>query len=164
VIPNMSGNIYRASNTNNTSSGPQGTSTSYRDLGCYVCHDSNHRMINCPKFKEYINRGWLIPESPNSSRYKLRDNMRMPKFDPNEPRYLKIEALARERGWDGLEAYFANLEEDVLEVSIVSSPDNQISVFLRKIDELTSRLSAMESDKEEEQVFNRGTASLNGKN
>ncbi|KAJ3870591.1 hypothetical protein F5051DRAFT_434512 [Lentinula edodes] len=42
--------------------------------------------------------GWMMPEGGDSKRYKLRDNARMPRDDPNIPRYKKIEQMAKDLG------------------------------------------------------------------
>ncbi|KAJ3871022.1 hypothetical protein F5051DRAFT_446750 [Lentinula edodes] len=57
-------------------------------------------------------RGWMMPEGGDSKSYKLRDNTRMPRDDPNIPRYKKIEQMAKDLGWDRAESYFANMEDD----------------------------------------------------
>ncbi|KAF9254575.1 hypothetical protein L218DRAFT_1009535 [Marasmius fiardii PR-910] len=69
---------------------------------CYMCNGHGHISTECDWQKEYIKRGW-IKIDPKSGRWVLKDGTPMPyqkEGDP-DPRYSKIERIAREANWDG---------------------------------------------------------------
>ncbi|KAF9258434.1 hypothetical protein L218DRAFT_1004989 [Marasmius fiardii PR-910] len=69
---------------------------------CYMCNGQGHILTECDWQKEYIKRGW-IKIDPKSGRWVLKDGTPMPyqkEGDP-DPRYSKIERIAREANWDG---------------------------------------------------------------
>ena len=125
--------------------------TAIKLLLCFLCRSKDHLMWDCPKYKEYLSKGWLVPEGPNSQCVKLRDEVRMPKDDPDEPRWVKIERIAKDRNWDGPEAYFANLEEDEPVWKGESTP---YDVLLTQMTEIANRLGRLEVSKEEDTIFN----------
>ncbi|KAF9266044.1 hypothetical protein L218DRAFT_996822 [Marasmius fiardii PR-910] len=68
---------------------------------CYICNGQGHISTECDWQKEYIKRGW-IKIDPKSGRWVLKDETPMPyqkEGDP-DPRYSKIERIAREANWD----------------------------------------------------------------
>ena len=53
-----------------------------RELLCFMCKSKDHLMYDCPYYIEYLKRGWLVRESPDSKRVQLRDGVRMPQDEP----------------------------------------------------------------------------------
>ncbi|KAJ3911055.1 hypothetical protein F5877DRAFT_86554 [Lentinula edodes] len=109
-------------------------------------------------------QGWMMPEGGDSKRYKLRDNARMPRDDPNIPRYKKIEQMAKDLGWDHAESYFANMEDDeddkVMDQQM--NPNVNLAVWMTRIEELSDRLGNLEAHQEDDvHVFNQDSS--NGK-
>ena len=122
-----------------------------RQLLCYMCKSPEHMMGDCPHYKEYMARGWLVQEAPGSKRVMLRDGIRLPREDATMAIWQKIEQIARERGWDHPSAYFANMEEDEEEeYEMQLSQGAKISAYLSKIEDMTERLAKMEMQREED--------------
>ena len=78
-----------------------------------MCDEQGHFVVNCTHYKEFMKLGWMVPKGNGSTRMKLKNNMKLPWKEPNgPPRYVLIERLAKQLGWDKVEAYFANTEEE----------------------------------------------------
>ncbi|KAJ7657459.1 hypothetical protein DFH06DRAFT_1131938 [Mycena polygramma] len=56
----------------NTGTPPNGGYPNRGEPGCYGCNDQGHRIGNCPRLVELINRG-LIQQDPNTRRYVMKD-------------------------------------------------------------------------------------------
>lgn len=131
----------------------QGNPATLRDMACFMCKSKDHLMYDCPYYKEYLRRGWLVLENPNSDskRVQLKDGMRMPYEEPGKTRWQTIEQIAKEHKWDKAEAYFANMMEAPEEdYSSQLDPNYNMTVWLSKLDEISERLGNMETQREED--------------
>jgi len=139
----------------------QGAPMTLKELLCFMCKSKEHLMYDCPYYTEYLRRGWLVKESPDSKRVQLRDGVRMPYDEPGRARWQAIEQIAKEHGWDKAEAYFANMceapEEDY---SDQLDPNYNMTVWMNKINELSAQLEKLGVHPNTEE----GETSSNGKN
>ncbi|KAJ3870528.1 hypothetical protein F5051DRAFT_447554 [Lentinula edodes] len=154
--PSNQSNRFERNTTPRSSNGTQ--------WACFLCKSTDHFMNECPHLLEFTKRGWMMPEGGDSKRYKLRDNARMPRDDPNVPRYKKIEQMAKDLGWDRAESYFANMEDDeddkVMDQQM--NPNVNLAVWMTRIEELSDRLGNLEAHREDDvRVFNQDSS--NGK-
>ncbi|KAF8829025.1 hypothetical protein HHX47_DHR3000776 [Lentinula edodes] len=154
--PSNQSNRFERNTTPRSSNGTQ--------WACFLCKSTDHFMNECPHLLEFTKRGWMMPEGGDSKCYKLRDNARMPRDDPNIPRYKKIEQMAKDLGWDRAESYFANMEDDeddkVMDQQM--NPNVNLAVWMTRIEELSDRLGNLEAHREDDvRVFNQDSS--NGK-
>ncbi|KAF5333792.1 hypothetical protein D9757_015529 [Collybiopsis confluens] len=147
--PSNSGQRYNNSYTNTTP----------REMLCFMCRAKDHFLAQCPVYQDYIKRGWLVPEGDGSNRMKLRDDVRMPRDDVNTPRYKLIEDIAKSRGWDKAESYFANMiDEEEEEMNAQLGMGDQVQVLLRQLAEVKDALILSNQQRNEEvrQYDNQG--------
>ena len=141
----------------------QGNPATLRDMACFMCKSKDHLMYDCPYYKEYLRRGWLVLENPNSDskRVQLKDGLRMPYDEPGKTRWQTIEQIAKEHKWDKAEAYFANMMEAPEEdYSSQLDPNYNMTVWLSKLEEISEQLGNMEAKREDDlRVFNQEPAS-----
>ncbi|KAF9254247.1 hypothetical protein L218DRAFT_1009903 [Marasmius fiardii PR-910] len=67
---------------------------------CFMCSKYGHISMDCEWQKKFVNDEWLHFDK-QKGRMVLKDGTGLPAQldDDNEPRYEKIEHIARERGW-----------------------------------------------------------------
>ena len=164
-VPSLNQLAKWPANTPTPSIQNPGTQMTAREYLCYMCNSKGHLMSDCDYLKEFMKRGWVLPEGEGSLKLKLRDGVRFPRGDANEARYIKIERIAKDRGWDKIEAYFANVEpEDDESISIHEGATVNPSVWMNRIDDIWTRLGNLEALRQDDvRVFNQ-EASGSGKN
>ena len=141
-----------------------GAVSGVKEFLCYMCKSKDHLMSDCDYYKNYIKRGWLVPVGDGSSRVQLRDGVRLPNHDAKETRWQKIEKIAKDRGWDKVESYFANVEPDDEEMLDQLDPSRAPAIWLTKLDEIASRLGNLEALRNDDiKVYNQEVAE-SGKN
>ncbi|KAF5373707.1 hypothetical protein D9758_001006 [Tetrapyrgos nigripes] len=71
-----------------------------RDFKCYFCGSPEHGVQDCPIQDEYINmRKWIRKDS-NTGKFVLKDGTPAPLGDDRESHAVKVERIAKARGWD----------------------------------------------------------------
>lgn len=107
---------------------------SSRELLCFMCRAKDHFVSNCPHYQGFVKKGWLVPEGNGSNRMKLRDEIRMPREDPNVPRYKLIEQIATDRGWNKAESFFANIEDEAEdELNMGLQAGDQVTILMNQL-------------------------------
>ncbi|KAE9407632.1 hypothetical protein BT96DRAFT_986288 [Gymnopus androsaceus JB14] len=66
----------------------------------FMCNDPSHRMGDCPHLKDFLNKGWLVPRNDGTNKVMMKDGGFIPRNDARESRKMKIEKIAKEKGWD----------------------------------------------------------------
>lgn len=130
---------------------PRPAAMTLRQYLCFMCKSPEHMMGECPHYIDFMAKGWLIPESPGSKRVMLKDGIRMPREDPANAIWQKIEQIAKDRGWDLPSAYFANMEDDEdEEFERQLSQGVKLSAYISKFEDVSERLARMEAQREED--------------
>ena len=116
-----------------------------------MCRAKDHFLAQCPHHQDFLKKGWLVPAGDGTNRTKLRDEVRMPRDDPElPPRHKQIEEIAKVKKWDQAESYFANMyEEDDDDMNKQLQATDTVQVLMRGLieaQEAIKQLTLKQSD------------------
>ncbi|THV00400.1 hypothetical protein K435DRAFT_854749, partial [Dendrothele bispora CBS 962.96] len=124
-----------------------GNQMTAREYLCWFCGSKEHRMNECPVQRDFIeNRKWVIKEG---NAIKLRDGTPVPYGDAQETRQVKIERIAKQRGWPMPKAtLFSSAEDNEAAYDLGAEEEapisrNQYTTLMASIKEQNDRFDQM---------------------